>query len=93
MNMERKVNYKTSFLRLLVAFSQIFLANVKSNEQLQFRKAFYVNKPGPHVQQTHGKIWPKPQLQKEESEIFFTLNPNNFSFKVKIRNIIYKVLS
>ena len=84
MKMKSKINYKSSFLRLLVAFSQTFLASVKSNEQLHFRKALYVNKPGPNVQQTHGKIWPKPQLQTEESEIFFTLNPNNFSFKVKM---------
>ena len=40
--------------------------------------------PGPAVKQTHGKIWPKPQMQTEESEVFFTLNPNNFSFKVKL---------
>jgi hypothetical protein len=88
--MKRTLGYKrgvyTIIPEIIVVFA-ILLEVVKSNDQLHNSKeehSFSFKRPGPVVFQTHGKIWPKPQLQTKGSQIFFTLNPANFSYKVCI---------
>ena len=69
----------------LIAIVASFSREIKCNIQRPYKKWHKqqnLQAPGPWVLQSHGKIWPKPQLQTDDSEIFFTLNSTNFSFKV-----------
>ena len=86
--MKRTLGYQRGIYTLIAQIILVFAILskvVKSNNQLNNGKgahSFSLKRPGPVVYQTHGKIWPKPQLQTKGSQIFFTLNPTNFSFKV-----------
>ena len=88
--MKRTVGYKSGIYTKIagvILVLAILSKVVKSNNQLNNGNgihSFSFKRPGPVVYQTHGKIWPKPQLQTKGSQIFFTLNPKNFSFKVCI---------
>ena len=73
------------FLACIVIVMQLFEPNVKGNDELS-NNPVHLKWPGPIVYQTNGKIWPKPQLQTKNGEIFFTLNATDFSFKVRIKN-------
>ena len=73
------------FLACIVIVLQVFEPKVKGNDQLS-NNPVHLKRPGPIVYQTNENIWPKPQLQTKNSEIFFTLNASDFSFKVCRRN-------
>ena len=101
--MKRTLTYKrgiyTQVFEIIVLLA-ILSKEVQSNDQFHNRKwdeSFSFQRPGPVVYKTHGTIWPKPQLQKRGSQIFFTLNPRNFSFKVWLtlfqHNIFYFTLT
>ena len=80
---------------LLISASSNQFNSVKSN-QIYFngRKGTHnLLRPGPAVTQSHGKIWPKPQLQNDESEVFFIISPANFSFKVRMKIVFILILS
>lgn len=40
------------------------------------------NHAGPHIQMTHGEVWPKPMLQQNYKE-YLKLVPSNFNFNVR----------
>ena len=91
----------TCFLTILALQMLLISANsnqfnsIKSN-QIYFndrRGPHNLRRPGPAVTQSHGKIWPKPQLQNDESEVFFIISPANFSFKVRIQIVLIFILS
>ena len=72
----------------IIAIVVLFSVESKCNLQYPYNKwnkQSNLKAPGPWVLQSRGKIWPKPQLQTEESEIFFTLDSSNFSFKVNYK--------
>ena len=76
----------------LIAIVASFSSEIKCNIQRPYKKWHKqqnLQAPGPWVLQSHGKIWPKPQLQTDDSEIFFTLNSSNFSFKVSLYISMY----
>ena len=71
---------------ILTVFS-LLSKEIQCNVQFPYQKwnkQANLQAPGPWILPSHGKIWPKPQLQTDESEIFFTLNSTSFSFKVSL---------
>ena len=87
--MKRSLKYKMHIWAIVPAFFAVLAIlgkAVNTNEQnlhyKRWNKSLHSQGPGPWVLQTHGKIWPKPQLQTNETEVFFMLTSTNFSFKV-----------